>query len=660
MLLKRLNIVQLSSLSAVVFLVSIGILFIKEVSDAYSSSVDAKHDSRLVELLAALEDIAHEHAVERGLSAGFLGSGSRQQKERVDTQRKKADQAQRKLIELADSNWPSQFLVNQKLSPLLNKFSYKTTIRQQVDQRDGSEAFNYYSELNALALETLQILSSSITNSELSAELNTALVLAFIKERTGQVRGKINGAISKQAVSEIAKAEISSWMTDRVKRTNVVLSLAADSNTTLRRVFSSNEEKQFNDIVGTATSKSVNFSTLPDSATWFAFATGVIGSVKNILDQQWVIISEHSERSEAQAKYYIISLIVLVILIGSVLVFLNTYLINTLKSQLGTLTNSLERIAEHGDLTVDIELESNNELGSVSQAVNKTISALRTLIAGLDRSIAAGVHIGKSLDDVTSEVVEDAEKTRVKAEDINIATNEIANASQQIAESSANTLSFSRELEASANQALDSSESAKNAMALLDSSMQSVVQDANAMGSSLEKISDFLTTINTLADQTNLLALNAAIEAARAGEQGRGFAVVADEVRTLAGSSKQASDQISTLLNELQEISHSVIGSIDENTNKMKDVLEASDNAASSAQNFGARIQEVESLSTTVATAAEQQSVTLQNVVEKVSDVLSAASHQRELAQRLRTLFDDSKLNNTVLQRTMDGFTLER
>ncbi len=659
MLSKRFSIIQLFIVSGAIFFISICTLLVKEVSDAYQDSRNADQSNQLVDLLAALDDIAHEHAVERGLTAGFLTTGNLEQKAKVDRQRTKADAAEQTFTSLLSQSWPSKFGVEQRVGPLLATLAGKARIRDQVDTGQAPQAFEYYSKLNADALQVLQTMALSISDSELSHKINMALLLASIKERTGQIRGKVNGILGSRKVSSSAQSELRSWSTDRTKNIVFALALYKSDDEQLSNALLSPKSQQLEDVVKLVLSPSPDISTLPDSATWFALATEVIIDIKRKLDSQWVSVREQSHLTQARENRYIWLLLCVSGVVIGLLFLINRALIVTLRVQLGKLTSSLEKITNEGDLTVNVELDSKNELGSVSRAVNQTIQALKALIIGLSKSISTGTRLSSQLDEVTTSIVGEAAKTQLMAEDISQATQQISTASLEIAESSANTLSCAQELEQAALSSVDQNNLAKGAVQTLNTSMQAMSDDADAMVSSLSKISSFLETINSLADQTNLLALNAAIEAARAGEQGRGFAVVADEVRSLAGSSKQASDQISSLLDELHSVSDSVMQNIEHNTKQSQVVLEATDCATETSQGLGEKIKQVEGLSTSVASAAEQQTASLAEVSKKVEEVLRAASHEREMAQKLRNLFDDTQLNNSVLQRTMDGFIIE-
>ncbi len=130
---------------------------IRDLHKTYQLFDSAKHDMHLVSLLDGLEKIAHNHAVERGLTAGYLGAPTPQKKNKVEEQRNKADQAVANLNQLLVEPWPEEFRVGAKTSSLLNHLQGKARVRQQVNSQSAPGAFVYYSTLNALALESAAV-----------------------------------------------------------------------------------------------------------------------------------------------------------------------------------------------------------------------------------------------------------------------------------------------------------------------------------------------------------------------------------------------------------------------------------------------------------------------------------------------------------------------
>ena len=445
-LLNRMSIIQLTLVSSAILTLFIFTLLIPNLSTKWHETVTVKQDIALISLLDALEKVAHNHAVERGLTAGFLGSGSDAARNKVIEQRRKADASIQNLRRASSELNLETDTLEKNLNILFQHDAGKSALRSQVDQQNAPGAFAFYSTLNKIALDLAANLKNQIKHPELAESLSAAFLLAQYKERLGQNRGKINGALARKALPASAQRDIASY-TSELSLLNKYLSatlhgsLASQFSAILR----DSNSQQINDIKASLLALSPDFTSLPEPGVWFPMATKQIGKIKGLLDKEWQEIRDEGTHLGDSARTDLPFTIIAFLIALFVIFILNSYLYTSLKKELHQLTKMLTK-AEKGDLTVDIRLNTRDELGKISNAIHNTIYAFKDLMLGLDKSVKSGSILGDKMNAATKTVLDGSFKTQSMATNIATAIEEMAATSREIAESASSTLEASDQL----------------------------------------------------------------------------------------------------------------------------------------------------------------------------------------------------------------------
>ncbi|MBJ6723631.1 methyl-accepting chemotaxis protein [Geomesophilobacter sediminis] len=302
-------------------------------------------------------------------------------------------------------------------------------------------------------------------------------------------------------------------------------------------------------------------------------------------------------------------LLVLCVAVLGICIGLSGFVIKSITSSIRACTSITDRIAR-GDLSVEVPVEGRGSVRVMLESLKSMVETFRSIVTQVGSTSQMLVDTSINLSTASEQIAGNAENVAAESTSIAAAGEQMASTSHEISDSCHHAAENSRSTSAAASAGVEVVANTITVMQQIAQRVQGLASTVELLGKRSDQIGEIIGTIEEIADQTNLLALNAAIEAARAGEQGRGFAVVADEVRALAERTTRATREIGDMIKAIQSETRGVVGAMEEGVREVQSGTSEAARSSSALRDILEQVNVVSGQIAQIASSAEEQTAT--------------------------------------------------
>ena len=605
------------------------LLAVKVSADKFVQARDTASLSRLVTLSSSIGAAVHELQRERGMTAGFLGSNGTNFADELPRQRAEVDkrkaELERQVAQMAGSP------LHDKLAGAVSQVAGLAEVRQAATARSitAPQAIDRFNAAIGNLLDVVGEMPALSANARIAQIATAYSCLLQAKESAGQERAILSNALGADRFSpEILRrflavtAAQATWMQ--------AFRFHADAGEAefLKSRLSGSAVDEALQIRKTAMERMLEPSLGMDAKNWFAKSTARIDLLKEVEDRLSSDLTAAADDLVGEARAMMVAYVALAAaaVVATLLVAFN--LIRKILAQIGGEPAEAVAVAQRiaaGDLTMDVHVGPGDS-ESMLAAIHAMQVTLRNVLASLQDEARRVSATAEQLSASSSQVAQGSQEQAEAAASMAAAVEEMTVSIGHVSERSEEASQLSTHSGALARQGAEVIDSAASEMQNIEASVKGSAEIISALERQSAQITDIVNVIREIADQTNLLALNAAIEAARAGEQGRGFAVVADEVRKLAERTASSTQEIAAMIEQIQGGTCSAVASMETGVSQAAAGVRLADQA-------GAAIRDINDESMRVVEVVGDISASLREQTSASNDIARGIEHIAQMAE---------------------------